>query len=207
MYNKLEFTLDNIIYNTTIRENENLEIILPCKNSITKVCKSEYTNEKVNLVVEPVVQVKIKLFVVTKSFVPDLYIHGEKKEARLNYTEKIQLKANTTTMLTFTTTNGGNDWLISSTEFSLNPQPQPGPGGSSVESVNGQSGVVILDASQIHLKEDKGPTIVQQFENVEHQILNLETTIVSDVTDEVVTMLPGMIKTELGDTIIVADII
>lgn len=204
MYNKLSFTLDNIIYNCTSKGNDDIEIVLPRKTPTSTEYNSKFTNEK-STIIEPAVQIEIKLFLTLKSFIPKLYIHGEKnKKSKITYASQIELQAGTINILTFTTTDGGSTWLVNSTAYSKTPSP--GPSGDAVMSVNNKKGpTIVLDGSDIHLNGSQGPTIIEQFQAVENKIIDLKQTIVSDVTGDVVTMLPDMIKVEIAGTEIIAE--
>lgn len=200
MYDQLNFTLDNIIYNSEVVGTNDIEIILPCKNPASTTIESAVTKERVTIL-KPVVQIKIKLFLSVRNYIPKLYIHGSKYRAKISYSNQINLNKNTTAMLTFTTTDGGNEWLVGFSDFSTTPSSS-----TAVTSVNGVSGpTVILDASKIHLEGEKGPTIIQQFNTLDSKIDNMSKTLVSEVTGEVVKILPDMIETKIKDTTIIAE--
>lgn len=203
MYNKLKFTLDNIIYNSTSNGKEDIEVILPMRTPTQTAYKSKYTKEK-SVVISAAVQIRIKLFLtLTTDKIPEILIHSESSKATIEYSNAINLQANTVNLLTFTTVDGGAKWLIDFQAYSNSFVP-----GGTVVTVNSKSGPnIILDASDIHLHGEKGPTIVDQFQTVDNKITTLKTTIASDVTSEVVSILPGMIKTEIKDTEIIAETI
>lgn len=205
MYDKLSFTLDSIIYRCDSSGKDDIEVILPHKAPNVKEYKSKFTNER-STIIQPAVQVEIKVFLtLTTNKIPKLYIHGADKKSKINYASKIELQANTINLLTFTTTNGGSDWLVKNTPYSKNPTDPVS--GDAVTSVNNKKGpTIILDGSDIHLAGSTGPTIVQQFNTVETRITKLQETIKSDVTNEIVSILPGEIKIAIeNDTEIVAE--
>lgn len=204
MYNKLSFTLDNIIYNCTSKGKDDIEIVLPRKTPTVTEYNSKFTAEK-STVIQPAVQIEIKLFLTLNSFIPKLYIHGERNnKPKIIYSNQIELQASTTNLLTFTTTDGGSTWLVNCTSYSKTPSP--GPSGDVVTSVNNKKGpTIVLDGDDIHLNGSTGPTIVEQFNAVETKIINLKQTIVSEVTGDVVTMLPDLIKVEVQGTEIIAE--
>lgn len=205
MYNKLNFTLDNIIYNCTSKGKDDIEIILPRKVPTTTEYSSKYSKEK-SVVLEPAVQIEIKLFLtVETSTVPKIYIHGEDKKSKINYATKLELQAKTINLLTFTTTDGGQNWLVTPVIYSKSPTIMPS---EVVTTVNNKKGpTIVLDANDIHLNGDTGPTIIQQFEAVENKIVDLKQTIVSEVTGDVAEILPDMINLQIQNTKIVAEII
>ena len=203
MYNKLKFTLDNIIYNSTSNGKEDIEVILPMRTPTQTAYKSKYTKEK-SVVISAAVQIRIKLFLtLTTNKIPEILIHSESSKATIEYSNAINLQANTVNLLTFTTVDGGAKWLVDFQAYSNSFVP-----GNTVVTVNSKPGPnVILDASDIYLHGEKGPTIVDQFQTVDNKITALEKTIASDVTSEVVSILPGMIKIEIEDTEIIAETI
>lgn len=203
MYNKLKFTLDNIIYNSTSNGKEDIEVILPMRTPTQTAYKSKYTKEK-SVVISAAVQIRIKLFLtLTTNKIPEILIHSESSKATIEYSNAINLQANTVNLLTFTTVDGGAKWLVDFQAYSNSFVP-----GNTVVTVNSKPGPnVILDASDIYLHGEKGPTIVDQFQTVDNKITALEKTITSDVTSEVVSILPGMIKIEIEDTEIIAETI
>lgn len=203
MYNKLKFTLDNIIYNSTSNGKEDIEVILPMRTPTQTAYKSKYTKEK-SVVISAAVQIRIKLFLtLTTDKIPEILIHSESSKATIEYSNAINLQANTVNLLTFTTVDGGAKWLVDFQAYSNSFVP-----GNTVVTVNSKPGPnVILDASDIYLHGEKGPTIVDQFQTVDNKITALEKTIASDVTSEVVSILPGMIKIEIEDTEIIAETI
>lgn len=205
MYNKLNFTLDNIIYNCTSKGKDDIEIILPRKVPTTIEYNSKYSKEK-SVVLEPAVQIEIKLFLsVETSTIPKVYIHGEDKKSKINYATKLELQAKTINLLTFTTTDGGQNWLVTPTIYSKNPSIVPS---EVVTTVNNKKGpTIILDANDIHLSGDTGPTIIQQFDAVETKIIDLKQTIVSEVTGDIAEVLPDMINLQIQNTKIVAEVI
>lgn len=200
--NKLNLTLDNIIYNCVSRGKDDIEIILPQRTPSEKTYYSEFTKEK-SVILSPVVQVEIKLFLtMSSSYIPQVYIHGENKKVKVKYANTLQVQSNAVNLLVFTTTDGGTTWLVNSSVYSKNPESPT----EAVTSVNNKKGsIIVLDASDIHMDGEKGPTIKQQFDAVETKIVTLQETVTSDVTNEISTKLPDMIKVQIGDTEIVAE--
>lgn len=202
-YNVLKFTLDNIIYNCTSKGDEDIEIVLPRRTPASTTYSSVYSKDK-STVIEPAVQIQIKLILnVTTSKVPKLYIHGEDKKAKVSFSNTLEIQGNSNNILTFTTTNGGSLWLVSRTSFEKVP---PTPTEKPITVVNGLKGpTIVLDGNNIRMNNDQGPTIVEQFEAVDNKIINLEQTIVSEVTKDVSTVLPDMIKLQIKDSEIIAE--
>lgn len=200
--NKLNLTLDNIIYNCVSRGKDDIEIILPQRTPSEKTYYSEFTKEK-SVILSPVVQVEIKLFLtMSSSYIPQVYIHGENKKVKVKYANTLQVQSNAVNLLVFTTTDGGTTWLVNSSVYSKNPESPT----EAVTSVNNKKGsIIVLDASDIHMDGEKGPTIKQQLDAVETKIVTLQETVTSDVTNEISTKLPDMIKVQIGDTEIVAE--
>lgn len=200
--NKLDLTLDNIIYNCVSRGKDDIEIILPQRTPSEKTYYSEFTKEK-SVILSPVVQVEIKLFLtMSSSYIPQVYIHGENKKVKVKYANTLQVQSNAVNLLVFTTTDGGTTWLVNSSVYSKNPESPT----EAVTLVNNKKGpIIVLDASDIHMDGEKGPTIKQQFDAVETKIVTLQETVTSDVTNEISTKLHNMIKVQIGDTEIVAE--
>lgn len=200
--NYIKFTLDNIIYNCTSKGKEDIEIILPRRTPTSTTYSSAYSKDK-SIIIEPVVQIQIKLILsVTTSKVPKLYIHGEDKKSKISFSNSLEIQPNSTNIITFTTADGGNTWLVCRTEFkSTVPEPE-----ESVTEINGMKGPnIILDGNNIRMNNMSGPTIVEQFEKVDQKIVNLEQTIVSEVTKDVSTVLPDMIKLQVSNSEIIAE--
>lgn len=202
MYNKILLAFDNIIYNHTVRKNEDLEIILPRRAPAkTKVHSSAVTKEHI-VIMSPATQVRVKLFLIIKDYVPKLDIHSEDGKSKVNYANNIELEANSTCLLTFTSLDGGITWLIGSLNYGgSGVQPSP-----NVESVNGIVGPnIIITANDIKLnKSEQAPTIVQQFRSLDNKINEVEITLKNDV-GEVVRNLPTMIELQIKDTTIIAE--
>lgn len=210
-YKKLEFTLDNIIYNCETDGKENLEVVLPRKTPKASEYRSKFTKETVSVLVQPVVQIEIRLFVkVGTKGSPKLYIHGEDNKSVITYDGVPKaLKPSSNNLLVMATVDGGNTWAIRCYNYG-DTQENVVYGENHATSINGVlpnpvDGSIIIDSTKIHLNGEDSPTIAQQFDDISTQIVTLQETIVSDVKDEVVTILPDMIKTELDGIEIIAE--
>lgn len=199
--NKIKFTLDNIIYNCTSKDDSLIEIILPRRTPTTTEHKSLYSKEK-SVTLSPTVQIEIKMFLTVLGKIPKLLIQGESKKSKIIFANSIDIKANSTNQLRFTTIDGGSTWLVELTTF-YSKQP---PSETSIISINGQTGpTVVLDSTNIYLNGDKGPTISEQFTNINNTIISMKETVKSDVTKDIVTILPDMIRIEMKDSEIIAE--
>lgn len=204
MYKKIEFTLDNIVYNCVSEgKNDSIEIILPRRTPTATTFNSKFTREK-SIVLSPVVEISIKLYLtVIGNTVPRILIHGENKKSKVSYANVLEVRSQSNNLIVFSTVDGGTSWLINSSVYSKNPSPIPT---GTVTSVNNKKGPdIVLDASDIRLKGETGPTIIEQFETVDSKIINLTQTVTSEVTKDVVSILPDAIKVEIGDTEIIAE--
>ena len=203
--NKLKFTLDNLIYNCVVKEDEDLEFILP-RRTPSKATYTSKTRQEKSVILSATEQIKIKVFVTVRTRkVPKIIIKGEDRYVKIAYATKLSLEPNSQTIISFTTTNGGTNWLVSQENYYISNVPEPPT--NIVTSVNGQTGQVIIDATNINLKQNPGQPIItvqEQFEKVEQQIITLEETVVSDVTGDIVKILPDMIKIEMSDAEITA---
>lgn len=202
MYDKIKFTLDNLIYNSVSKGKDDIEIILPRGTPTTSsTYNSKYTQESSTLI-KAVDQIKIKLFLTTSDVAPRLYIHGESSKSKLNYANALEISTNAVNLITFTTTDGGTTWLISSSAFTKTPESSS----NIVREVNGMQGpTIIVDAENIHMKGNEGPTISNTITEVKHEIVTLKETVASEVTNDVVQVLPDMIKLQIDDTEIIAE--
>lgn len=202
MYDRIKFTLDNLIYNSISKGKDDIEIILPRGTPTTSsTYSSKYTQESSTLV-KAVDQIKIKLFLTTSDVIPKLYIRGESSKSKLSYANALEIIANAINLITFTTTDGGTTWLISSSAFTKTPESSS----NIVREVNGMQGpTIIVDAENIHMKGNEGPTISSTITEVKHEIITLKETVVSEVTNDVVQVLPDMIKLQINDTEIIAE--
>lgn len=198
MYDKLSFTLDNIIYNYTFKSKNDIEIILPSKTSI------KTSNKNSTIVIQPTVQIEIKLFITLDSeYIPQVYIHSKNKKSNIVFANKVILKANNINLLVFTTTDGGDNWLVTPTNYSTTPSVKPN---DAVTIVNNKTGpIVILDSNDIYLNGNKGPTIAKQFENIEGIIVNMKDDIVFDATKKIEKMAPELIREELANVKIISE--
>lgn len=202
MYDRIKFTLDNLIYNSISKGKDDIEIILPRGTPTTSsTYSSKYTQESSTLV-KAVDQIKIKLFLTTSDVIPKLYIRGESSKSKLSYANALEIIANAINLITFTTTDGGTTWLISSSAFTKTPESSS----NIVREVNGMQGpTIIVDAENIHMKGNEGSTISSTITEVKHEIITLKETVVSEVTNDVVQVLPDMIKLQINDTEIIAE--
>lgn len=193
--NKIKFTLDNLIYNCTIKDDNDIQIILPRRTPNKAVYNSKNKKEK-SVVITATEQVKIKVFIfVATENIPKINIKGEDNKVKLFYSNEINLLPKTQSILTFTTTDGGLSWLISFANYDKDGNvPLPS---DAVLSVNGKSGPhIILDASDIDITS--GPTIISLDEKIQQ---------IEDELGNLVTILPGMIELKIGETKIIAETI
>lgn len=109
MKNEIRFTLDNLTYNLVINSSEDLSFVLPRRVPSAAIKESNKN------VIKPAEQTTIKVFVkVQASPVPVVNIISEDEEVKITTAGSFELLPDTTSTLTFTTTDGGNSWLISS---------------------------------------------------------------------------------------------
>ena len=204
--NKIKFTLDNLIYNCTINDDEEVQIILPRRTP------NVVYNEKENLILSPASQVKITIYFDVKTAIaPKVTIESESASAVLNYSGDLILNPNSRAIMQLRTTDGGWHWYINKTNYGDSNTPVPI---EAITSVNKKTGsAIILNASDIMLSEPiaEGQPIVsvqQQFVNVDNKINNMQQVIVNEVTGEITRILPDMIEYTLANgTKIVAPLI
>lgn len=109
MKNEIRFTLDNLTYNLVVNSSEDLSFVLPRRVPSAAIKESNKN------VIKPAEQTTIKVFVkVQASPVPVVNIISEDEEIKITTAGSFELLPDTTSTLTFTTTDGGNSWLISS---------------------------------------------------------------------------------------------
>lgn len=200
--NTLKFTLDNIIYNCTTNGKDDIQMILPRRYPSSKVYTSRLTKER-SVILEPSNPVTISVILTnkSKSLVPKINISSEDKKAKIKLNKQINTYPDSSCMFTFTTTDGGASWLVNFIDYSGKSFQSDG-----IQSINNKSGSnVILDASDIHLSGETGPTIIEQFQAVETKIIESKTEIKNEVTNEIITELPNMIKIQIQDTEIIAE--
>lgn len=200
--NTLKFTLDNIIYNCTTNGKDDIQMILPRRYPSSKVYTSRFTKER-SVILEPSNPVTISVILTnkSKSLVPKINISSEDKKAKIKLNKQINTYPDSSCMFTFTTTDGGANWLVNFIDYSGKSSQSDG-----IQSINNKSGSnVILDASDIYLSGKTGPTIIEQFQAVETKIIESKTEIKNEVTNEIITELPNMIKIQLQDTEIIAE--
>lgn len=107
MKNEIRFTLDNLTYNLVVNSSEDLSFVLPRRVPSAAIKESNKN------VIKPAEQTTIKVFVkVQASPVPVVNIISEDEEVKITTAGSFELLPDTTSTLTFTTTDGGNSWLI-----------------------------------------------------------------------------------------------
>lgn len=204
---KLNFTLENITYNAVVKGNDDIEVVLPRKEPSVIEYNDKFTKNK-SVVIQPAVQVVIKVFLtVKKKCTPKLNVHGEDNKAMINFANVPKsLPADSRLLLTFSTIDGGNTWLVQYQRFVVDPTSGDlvdAPGVSSINGVPNVSGDVTLDASDIKMSKTNpnSPTIIEQVEATQQEIVVLKTTVTNEVTKEVVQVLPDAIKTVVNDEV------
>lgn len=193
--NKLKFTLDNIIYNCIVKDDENIQIILPMRVPTSTIYIAKATKEK-SVVLSPTEKIEIVIyFNVIASTIPTIEIIGECKESKINFAGDVSvLSPKSKTAIHFVTTDGGRNWLISQQIFGDGFKPT-----DAVMSVNGKSGnTIVLTAKDIMLSDPiEGDTIIsvqEQLENFNNKLENIE----SEVTDDIIELVPDIIDNALS---------
>lgn len=109
MNNEIRFTLDNLTYTLVVNSSEELSFVLPRR------IPSVAINETKKNVIKPAEQTTIKVFAkVQANPVPAISVISEDEDVKITITGSLELLPDSTSMITFTTTDGGNTWLISS---------------------------------------------------------------------------------------------
>lgn len=211
--NKLRFTLDNLVYNCVVKEDEDVEIILPCRTPNKITYTSKQTKEK-SIILTATNQIKIRVYFDIKTSSPKITIKGESSKTNILYSGNVQNITKGKYFMQFVTTDGGLIWYVNQQKYGDNTGGDtPVIPTDAVTSVNGKVGsTIVLDASDIKLAApiEQGQKIVsiqEQFNNVNQKIVSMEQTITNKITGEVVKILPDMIQMQLDDTIILAPLI
>lgn len=102
---KFIFTLDNLSYYLVINSKEDIQFILPHKlpNANIEQNVLNATND-----------INIKLFVQTKLDTPNLIFVGSDKDVKIITNGSLELIPNSMLAITFTTIDGGRNWLVNS---------------------------------------------------------------------------------------------
>lgn len=174
----LNVKFNNVVINYTAKQNDLVLINIP-KKSTSAIKGTEY---------------RTTFFLTTKKYIPDTKIVNV-GNVKVVYNQDIELKSYSTNKLVFTTTDGGSTWYV---DFEVSNLEY-------VRSINGDnSPYIIIDGNKIQLN-DTGPIIVQEVKDIKKQINDLEGTVVSDITGEVIKNLPDMIRIKIDDTEIIAE--
>lgn len=198
--NRLKLTLDNLTYNCIVKKNESIEVVLPRGVPNQTTYTSKDSKEK-SVIVSPAEQIELKIFFTVKTATaPKLTIISESKKTKI-FGSNTTLLPKIYQVLSFITSDGGNTWLVKNSEAS---------NGSSTEAVtvvNGKTGpTVVLTAEDIKLSEpvSEGQPVVsiqEQFKIVNQSIVTMKQTIVKEVTDEIITILPTQVETTINSMI------
>lgn len=198
--NRLKLTLDNLTYNCIVKKNESIEVILP-RGVINQTVFTSKDGKDKSVVISPAEQIELRIFFTIKTTTaPDLTITCESKKTKI-FGSNTTLLPKTYQVLSFITSDGGNTWLVKNSEASS---------GSSTEAVtvvNDKTGpTVVLTADDIKLSEpvSEGQPVVsiqEQFKIVNQSIVTMKQTIVKEVTDEVITILPTQVETTINNMI------
>lgn len=200
--NKLKFTLDNIIYNCIVKDNEDIQIILPMRVPTATVYIAKATKEK-SVVLSPTERIEIVIyFNVIADTIPTIEITGECKESKISFSGDISvLSPKSKTAIHFVTTDGGRNWLISQQIFGDGFKPT-----DAVMFVNGKSGnTIVLTANDIMLSDPiEGNTIIsiqKQLERFNNKLNNIK----SEVTNEMIELVPDIVDNALSGMTINAE--
>ena len=105
---EIKLTLDNLIYNLTVVENDDITFILP-----KKVPTAKPANDK--NIFEPVIETNIKVFVRTKvDTTPKLLFVGQEDTQKIVMSGSLELLPDSLLAVTMTTVDGGTTWLVNS---------------------------------------------------------------------------------------------
>lgn len=135
-------------------------------NDITVVLPRRIPNIEDKSVLQIADQIIITLFVKIKSSeLPNIEVIGKNKETNIQLSNNINLELNTTTIIKFTTINGGLDWFVCSNYY---------PGDDAVTYVNGIPGpIIVLDTNDIYLDGSEGTTIKDKFNQIDNLLVGI----------------------------------
>lgn len=107
---KINFLLENLTYNLTINNSDNVEFVLPHATPHTKDRKSKKN------ILKTVDSIQIKVLIkVNSTNIPTIKVVGVDKNVNISVVGSLELQSTTPTLLTFYTTDSGQNWLVSST--------------------------------------------------------------------------------------------
>lgn len=107
--NKINLTLDNLVYNLIVKSSEDLVFILPLK-----VPNDEIKAKDKNVFV-PAIETTLKVFVKTDvDPIPEVKFEGQKDIQKIITTGSFKLLPDSLLAVTFTTIDGGLTWLVNS---------------------------------------------------------------------------------------------
>lgn len=105
---EIKLTLDNLTYNLTVVENEDITFVLPKKTPTAKSAKGKN-------IFEPVIETNIKVFVRTKvDTTPKLLFVGQENTQKIVMSGSLELLPDSLLAVNMTTVDGGATWLVNS---------------------------------------------------------------------------------------------
>lgn len=204
--NRLKLTLDNLIYNCIVKKNESVEVILP-RGVINQTIFTSKDGKDKSVVISPAEQIELRIFFTIKTATaPDLTITCESKKTKI-YGADVKLLPKTYQILSFITSDGGNTWLVKNSEISQTTS-------DAVTIVNGKPGPTVVltaediklsqpisEGQQIHSIQEQFQIVDQSFVEMKQTIVNMESTITENVTNEIITLLPTQVETTINNMI------
>lgn len=173
---KLSFTLDSITYKALVSSNDDIEVVLPRRESSLMAKSNGCVNDKFvknkNLIVSPTTQTEIRLFLVVKeNCSPGIKVSSKDGKAIINFANVPSLPEtlpeNSTVLLIFSTVNGGSTWLVDYQVFTTEPL-DIGTGG-------GGSGEGTTDHRKLTHRNDADQHDVSAISGLQKKLTDLQT--------------------------------
>lgn len=104
----IQLTLDNLSYTCTIKENEEVEIILPC---YTLPDRKKLKTDKKPIILKSANPVKLGMYFINEtSESPKITLTGSNADVKID--GQVELKPNSSQAFEFVTVDGGLNWLV-----------------------------------------------------------------------------------------------
>lgn len=195
---KLSFTLDSITYKALVSSNDDIEVVLPRRESSLMAAKSNgCVNDKFvknkNLIVSPTTQTEIRLFLVVKENCnPGIKVSSKDGKAKINFANVPNLPEtlpdDSTVLLIFSTVNGGSTWLVDYQVFTTEPLDIGTGGGGS-----GEGGTT--DHRKLTHRNDADQHDVSAISGLQKKLTDLQTGVDTAPTEKLTNQeLEDMLK-------------
>lgn len=182
--NKINLTLDNLVYNLAVNSSDDLTFVLPLKTPNVDLEAKAGENAFASTT-----ETTIKVYIRTKKTVPTNAIVFEAVEGQNVIVSggQIQLIEDTVTSVTCSTTDGGHNWLVNScnaaSDTAEGALAQANANKKSIEDTNTNLGNLTKTVNDI--KNNDISTINDKISTIEGDISTINNTTVTTLQNEI----------------------